>query len=152
MFAGDRMKHRTAITVAGIAAVAAGTGAVLGLTIGPGGAAGAATRTAASSPARVVVDCGAKPAEKPASTTITCADGGTGIEHMHWTSWTAQLASGYGTFYQNDCVPYCAAGKIISYPVLATFWGSAAVKGYPADRRYTELTVIFTGQRPPVYV
>jgi hypothetical protein len=27
------------------------------------------------------------------------------------------------------------------------------VKGHPADRRYTKLTVIFTGRtRPPVYV
>jgi len=31
-------------------------------------------------------------------------------------------------------------------------WGSATVQGHPADRRYTELTVIFTAKRPPVYV
>jgi hypothetical protein len=32
-------------------------------------------------------------------------------------------------------------------------WGSAKVKDHPAERRYTKLTVIFTGKkRPPVYV
>jgi len=32
-------------------------------------------------------------------------------------------------------------------------WGSAAVKGHPAERRYVKLTVIFTGRkRRAVYV
>ncbi|HEY0936802.1 MAG TPA: hypothetical protein VGD91_24090, partial [Trebonia sp.] len=109
-----------------------------------------AAETVTAGPHYVVLDCGSKPAEAPAGYILTCADAGTGLQDMHWTSWTASLASGYGTFYQNDCTPYCAAGKIIRYPVLAAFWGSAAVPGYPADRRYTEVTVIFPGKRPPV--
>jgi hypothetical protein len=145
------MKHRDVIAVA--AAAVAGIGTGLGLTgcASTATAVTAETVTAAKSPHYVVLDCGLKPAATPASYILTCADAGTGLQDMHWTSWTPSLASGYGTFYQNDCNPDCADGKIIRYPVLATFWGSAAVRGYPADRRYTELTVIFPGKRPPIY-
>lgn len=37
-------------------------------------------------------------------------------------------------------------------PALATLWAPAALKGHPADRQYTELTVIFPNARPPLYV
>ena len=66
---------------------------------------------------------------------------------------TPKLAGGYGTFWENDCTPDCADGHVRYYPSLEVLWGSAAVQGHPADRRYTKLTVIFTGKtRPPVYV
>jgi hypothetical protein len=35
--------------------------------------------------------------------------------------------------------------------VLAVLWGSASIKGHPAQRRYTELTLVYTGPRPPYY-
>ena len=88
---------------------------------------------------------------QPASYIVTCADDGTGLEHMHWTSWTSGQASGSGFFYQNDCTPSCAAGRFVRYPVQATFAGSGPVQGHSADRRYTRLTVVFTGRRLPVY-
>lgn len=152
------MKRMHVITVATAMLAAVGLGTGLGLTAS---ASAATTRTAtvtavdavaaAKSPGYVVLNCAFKPQVKPSTYVLTCADDGTGIQDMHWTNWTSQLASGYGTFFENDCTPNCADGKIIHYPVLATFWGSATVSGYPADRRYTELTLIFTGTRPPVY-
>jgi hypothetical protein len=151
------MKHRYATTLAAAAVAAAGIGTSLGFASSASaattaaGPAAAVSAASANRPRPVVLDCGPRPLALPASYILTCGDGGTGIEGMRWTSWTAGLASGYGTFYQNDCVPDCAAGKFIRYPVLAAFWGSAAVPGHPGDRRYTELTLIFTGQRPPVY-
>jgi len=30
-------------------------------------------------------------------------------------------------------------------------WGSGVVAGHPAERRYTELTIVYPGARPPVY-
>jgi hypothetical protein len=52
-----------------------------------------------------------------------------------------------------SCTPDCADGHFHYYPSLEVLWGSAKVKGHPAERRYTKLTVIFTGKkRPPVYV
>ena len=32
-----------------------------------------------------------------------------------------------------------------------TLWGNAPVKGHPSERKYTRMTLIFTGTRPPVY-
>jgi hypothetical protein len=148
------MKRRLVITAATAVLAAAGLGAGLGLS---GGANAATTApvtgraAAAKSPGYVVLDCSFKPAIEPSTYVWTCADYGTGIQDMRWTSWTPQLASGYGTFWENDCTPNCAAGKILRYPVLATFWGSAAVRGYPADRRYAQLTLVFPGKRPPLY-
>jgi hypothetical protein len=100
-----------------------------------------------------MLDCGFKPVVAPSTVIVTCADAGIGLRDMHWTSWTPRLASGHGTFWENDCKPDCADGHFHYYPSLAVLWGSATVEGHPADRRYTELTVIFTGKmRPPVYV
>ena len=101
----------------------------------------------------VVLDCNLTPVVAPSTLIITCADAGIGVKDLRWTSWTPKLASGYGTFWENDCNPNCARGHFHYYPSLEVLWGSAAVKGHPADRRYTKLTVIFTGKkRPPVYV
>jgi hypothetical protein len=89
----------------------------------------------------------------PSTFTLACADNGIGVQDLHWASWTPKLASGSGVFWENDCTPDCADGHVHYYPSLEVLWGSATVQGYPADRRYTELTVIFTGTtRPPVYV
>jgi hypothetical protein len=151
------MKTRTrvvAVIFAGIIA-AGGGGAALASSGTP-----ATTHTAASTQAataktfkRVVYDCSLKPVVAPSTFVITCADAGIGVRDLRWTSWTPKLASGYGTFWENDCMPSCAEGHFHYYPSLEVLWGSATVKGHPADRRYTELTVIFTGKtRPPVYV
>jgi hypothetical protein len=145
------------------AAILAGAGIIAA---GGGGAALASSGTPAithatlstqAPPARtpkiVVLDCSFKPVVAPSAFIITCADAGIGVQHLHWTSWTPKLASGYGAFWENDCTPNCADGHFHYYPSLEVLWGSATVKGHPADRRYTKLTVIFTGRtRPPVYV
>jgi hypothetical protein len=75
---------------------------------------------------------------------------GTGTESHHEPG-THHLASGYGTYFLNDCTPTCVGGHFHTYPALAVLWGSAAVKGRPAERKYTQLTLVFTGARPPAY-
>jgi hypothetical protein len=136
--------------------------AAAGLSLGLGlsASAGAATTHAAikaatdatqASPQYVVRQCNFKPVVEPATYEIACADDGLGISGVHWTTWGPHLASGYGTSWENLCVPDCADGKIAHYPVLVVLYGSATVKGYPADRRYTELTLVYTGKRPPYY-
>jgi hypothetical protein len=143
------MKHPRAIgTLSGIAA-AAGLAAGLGLTL-PASAAPA--RSAGPAPRYVVTGCTGKQLTEPANYTPFCADDGAGVEHMRWTSWTSHLASGYGTVYEDDNYPNHAEGKIYVVPAIVTFWGSAAVKGHPGDRTYTEMTFIFPGKRPAVYV
>jgi hypothetical protein len=155
---GTQLKTRTRVAVAifaGAGIIAAGGGgAALAQSGTPATHATASTPAAtAKTPRYVVLDCSYKPVVAPSSLIVTCADAGIGLRDLHWTSWTPKLASGYGTFWENDCTPNCAEGHFHSYPSLEMLWGSAAVKGHPADRRYTELTVIFTGKtRPPVYV
>lgn len=153
------MKTRTRVAVAIFACagiiVAGGGYAALASSGTPATTHATATMQAASAatPKYVVLDCAFKPVVAPSTFIITCADAGIGVQDLRWTSWTPRLASGYGTFWENDCTPDCADGHFHYYPSLEVLWGSATVKGHPADRRYTELTVIFTGKtRPPVYV
>jgi hypothetical protein len=145
-----------AAILAGAGVIAAGGGGAALASSGMPAITHATVSTQASSaktPTYVVLDCSFKPVVAPSTFIITCADAGIGVQHLHWTSWTPKLAGGYGTFWENDCTPNCAGGHFHYYPSLEVLWGSATVKGHPADRRYTKLTVIFTGKtRPPVYV
>ena len=150
-----RMRVVAAI-LAGAGIIAAGGGGAALASSGMPAITHATVRTQAPSaktPKYVVLDCSLKPVVAPPSLIVTCADAGIGLRDLHWTSWTPKLASGYGTFWEKDCKPNCAEGHFHSYLSLEVLWGSATVKGHPADRRYTKLTVIFTGKtRPPVYV
>ena len=70
---------------------------------------------------------------------------------MRWASWTSHLASGYGTVYENDNYPNHAQGRIHHVPALIMLWGSAPVRGHPAERTYTQMTAIYPGARAAVY-
>jgi uncharacterized protein YceK len=90
-------------------------------------------------------------AEVAPSSISNCGDGAVGLAGLHWTSWTSHLASGYGTYFLNDCTPTCVGGHFHTYHALAVLWGSAAVTGHPSERKYSQLTLVFTGARPPAY-
>jgi hypothetical protein len=144
--------HITAGVITALALPGLGLGLGLGLTTSASAAtAHAAGTAAAKSPRYVMLDCGSKAQVEPGTYVLTCADAGIGLANLHWTSWTSKLASGYGTEWENDCQPNCAAGHIHHYPVLAVAWGSASVAGHPGERRYTKVTLIYPGARPPVY-
>jgi hypothetical protein len=123
-----------------------------GASASTGGAAATTTALTASgtAPKFVLIGC-ANDAEVAPSDISNCGDGAVGVTRLHWTSWTSHLASGYGTYFLNDCTPTCVGGHFHAYPALVTLWGSAAVKGHPSERKYTEMTLIFTGKRPPAY-
>jgi len=135
-------------------------GLIIGLAAQSGGASAstrdAATRGAASThaattaPRFVLLGCDNR-AEVAPSDISNCGDGAVGLTRLHWTSWTSHLASGYGTYFLNDCTPTCVGGHFHAYPALVALWGSAPVKGHPAERKYTQMTLIFTGTRPPAY-
>jgi hypothetical protein len=123
--------------------------------VATGGATAAHGATAALSasvttPKFVLLGCDNHAEVAPAGIT-NCGDGAAGLTGLHWTSWTSHLASGYGTYYLNDCTPTCVGGHFHAYPALVDLWGSAAVTGHPTERKYTEMTLIFTGKRPPAY-
>lgn len=142
-----------------LAAIASGfAAAALGLGLWVSASAGAATTHAAAAagdaPRYVVLNCNEndKAQVEPGTIYLACADDGIGLSHLHWTSWTPELASAYGTEWQNDCKPDCADGHFHNYPVVVELWGSAAVKGHPAERRYTQVTISYPQSRPPFYV
>jgi hypothetical protein len=121
----------------------------LGLTL-PANA--AAAPAAAHTAKYVVLNCTGKPEVKPGTIEIACADDGLGLMHLHWTTrWTRHGAVGHGTFWENLCKPNCAEGHIENMPANVTLRGSAAVKGHPGDRQYTQLTAVFPKKRPTVY-
>jgi hypothetical protein len=43
---------------------------------------------------------------------IACGDGGEGISGIKWIFWGKNSAAGKGTYYVNNCVPYCWNGKV----------------------------------------
>jgi hypothetical protein len=115
---------------------------------------GASSQPAQSQPAQpatastVVVSCLGKPQVKPGTIVLACADYNSLVNKITWTAWTSDFASGSGTLVQNDCVPDCAQGHFHSYPVLLMLWAN---QPYGTGQRYTELTEILPGARPPVY-
>jgi hypothetical protein len=146
------MKH----TRLGVLAVGLLTAAGLGLGLACSASATPA-RPSAHPAARVaaqtvVLDCPGQPGlVRPRTYILTCADANSYLGKLSWTSWTPQLASGYGNLEINDCNPYCAVGHFHSYPALVVFWGDAAVKNHPGEHRYTMMTQILTGPRPRYY-
>ncbi|HEY0935350.1 MAG TPA: hypothetical protein VGD91_16595 [Trebonia sp.] len=138
---------------AGLAAQSGGAAASTGdaaASSGPSAHAGTTALTASSAPKFILPGCDGNAEVAPADIS-NCGDGAVGLTRLHWTSWTSHLASGYGAYYLNDCTPTCAGGHFHVYPALVDLWGSAAVKGHPSERKYTEMTLVFTGKRPPVY-
>src|SRR6201997_197010 len=103
---------------------AAITSAALGAGIAQALPAAPASTAARSAPKYVGPNCNDKPVTKPASWTPYCADYGVVLKHMHWTSWTSHLASGYGTVYEDHNYPDHADGKVYKVPALVTLWGS----------------------------
>jgi len=140
--------HRKHIISVGLAAMIA---AALGAGLAQAMPANAAATSAHSAPKYVVLNCANKLVTEPATWSPYCADYGVVLADMHWTSWTRHLASGYGTVHEDDNYPNHADGRVYNVPALVTLWGGAAVKHHPGDDTYTEMTLIFPGERPAVY-
>jgi hypothetical protein len=54
---------------------------------------------------------------RPASIVLACADANFYVDKIRWSNWGPRSATGLGTGHQNDCTPYCAAGKFHAYPL-----------------------------------
>lgn len=87
---------------------------------------------------------------EPSSYILTCADAGTVLKGMHWTSWQPGRATGYGTLAENDCTPNCAEGKIIDYSLSATLTGSHFY-AQAGQYTYPSITMHFPGAAPAEY-
>jgi hypothetical protein len=135
---------RTRFTSAILGAIAV---PVLGLTL-MGASSHPAQRHQPQAGQTVLVNCAGKQQVEPSSIVLACADQNSLVSDITWKSWTDDLASGSGTLEQNDCIPDCATGHFHSYPVLLALWGN---QPYGSGQRYTEITEILPGARPPVF-
>lgn len=73
-------------------------------------------------------DC-ESPVQKPTTIMIMCGDGGIFIEKITWKTWSAQGATGAGTWGENLCDPNCAEGEIVYAPVNVVLSNLSARKG-----------------------
>ena len=89
----------------------------------------------------VVLDCLGKPQVRPTSFVLTCADDNSYLTGLAWSSWNAGSALGTGKWHLNDCVPNCARGHFLTYPVDVTFWRSRPVKNNPGELHFTRITM-----------
>jgi hypothetical protein len=148
------VKRKSIVSTALAAASAAVLGACLASTPASASATAAfekTTGTATTVPQYVVLNCSSTAVVRPAGWTPYCADYGIYLSGMHWDGWDSHMAAGYGTVSENDNYPNHAQGKVYTVPALVTLWGSTTVPNHPGERRYTTMTLVFPGQRPPVY-
>jgi len=79
-------------------------------------AAGAAAALAAGTSARLL-SCSGSPLLKPTGIVVlSCADANSELKSTHWSSWSANGASGKTDFGLNLCTPNCAASSIRFFP------------------------------------
>jgi len=86
------------------------------------------TTNAQAAPSAYFNDCG-YPAYKPQSITQYCADAGTGVVKIKWSSWTSTRATGTGSYYVNLCEPSCADGKLVWAKVKVVLSGAKFTRG-----------------------
>ncbi|SEM06083.1 hypothetical protein [Streptacidiphilus jiangxiensis] len=127
-----------------------------GATLVPAAAATSSSTSGSHQPAKpassttvVLLDCAGKAQTKPATYVLACGDGNNYLTGLHWSTWSADAATGTGTDVANDCKPYCAAGHFHSFPVNVRLTEPVPWTGHPGQLRYTSLTLDFTGARPP---
>ena len=76
----------------------------------------------------------------PTSFVISCADGNSYLQKLKWSTWTSTLAKATATYTENNCTPYCAAGKFINHPAKVTL---SVVKKTSSGRLFTKLHVSY---------
>lgn len=100
-----------------------------------------ANATASSTPkAAGVMGCAQAVIVKPTSFVISCADGNSYLQKIKWSSWSSTSAKGTATYTENNCTPYCAAGKFINYPAKVML---SVVRSTKSGMLFTKLFVAY---------
>lgn len=88
---------------------------------------------------------------KPSNYNIGCMPSQQFVSGLSWTSWKS-VAFGRGTLKVNNCIPSCAGGKYIKFPILVVLWRARPWPHHAGRQYFSRLTWIFTGKRPsPVH-
>jgi hypothetical protein len=94
-------------------------------------------------------DCGTQNDEglyEPATIQLTCGDAEDVANDLTWSQWGQTTATGHGSVNEVSCVPDCANGKDIAYPVNVTL--SSPVKAGNGKEYFAYVTLAFTGSHP----
>jgi hypothetical protein len=75
---------------------------------------------ASQTPAQFVSAYVCDVSHKPTDMLIACGDGNVWVRSLRWSTWTSLKATGVGTWQQNNCLPDCARGRFLDYPVTLT--------------------------------
>src|SRR5690348_12996309 len=75
----------------------------------------ASTAGAVDSSIKVYGDCKTATFE-PKQIVLACADLGSLVQDLTWTSWSSTKATATGTWVYNDCTPDCAGGHSRTLP------------------------------------
>lgn len=82
---------------------------------------------------------------EPEAALVGC-DGGTTLSDLRWDEWTADGASGSGTYSATDCNPNCAAGTVTDYDVEVEL---SAPEDLACGRFFTAAVLRFPNGSPP---
>jgi len=140
-----RLTRTRSLLAAGLAAVT-GTATTAVLIAGPASANPAAPTS--SHPVVVVACQGQGGQVRPSTYDVLCMPSHQYISGLSWTSWRS-VAFGSGTLKANNCLPSCAKGKYISYPILVVLWRAQPWPNHAGRQYFSRLTWILTGKRPP---
>lgn len=138
------------LALAGIALLAT---TVLATTGGAAAASAAASGRTAESVGQqstgvpVVVNCAQKTQVRPGTFVLACGDGNASLDSLQWSAWGASSALASGTSGFNDCTPDCLTGHVHTFPALIVLWGAKALPGHAGVRYFSEMTIIYTGNR-----
>ena len=95
----------------------------------------------------VLVNCNGAGQVRPAGYDIGCMPSNELVTGLTWTSWRS-AAFGSGILKVNDCMPTCAQGTYVKYPILAVLWRAKPWPRHTGREYFSRLTWIFTAQRP----
>jgi hypothetical protein len=106
----------------------------------------AASPAAGASGPVVMVSCAGHGQVRPTGYDIGCVANEL-LAKLRWTSWRS-VAFGGGVLKVDNCIPTCAQGTYVSYPILTVLWRAAPWPKHPGRQYFSRLTWIFTGNRP----
>jgi hypothetical protein len=140
-----RRVKAAALALAGIAVLATTAWAAAASAATSGRSAESAGRQSTASP--VVVNCQQKTQVRPGSIILACADGNAYAGSLNWSAWGSSSALASGTYAFNDCTPNCLSGHGHKFAALVVLWGVRALPGHSGVRYFSEMTMVFTGNR-----
>lgn len=96
----------------------------------------------------VMITCTGRAEARPRTFGLSCGDDADSLRGLRWSAWRPGRAMALGTQRVDSCMPSCARGRTVSYPVTVLLSGSERVARGSRERRYTTITLRYLGKHP----